>query len=78
MKISSGWLKNDPAGIPSESVSPTQITFSGTMYIIGGTGKFAGATGETTLNGYFNPAPLQTNPYALLEGSLWHYGWISY
>jgi len=77
-KENSVWLQNDPAGIPSSTVSPTKITFSGTMYIIGGTGKFTGATGETTLYGYFNPAPLQTNPNALLEGSLWHYGWIRY
>ncbi|MGE5107341.1 MAG: hypothetical protein ACM3H8_07340 [Sphingobacteriales bacterium] len=77
-KGNSVWLKNDPDGIPSATLSPTMITFSGTMYIIGGTGKFAGATGETTLTGYFNPAPLQANPNALLEGSIWHYGWIRY
>lgn len=77
-KGNSVWFKNDPAGIPSTTVSPTMITFSGTMFIIGGTGKFTGATGETNLNGYFNPAPLQTNPNALLDGTLWHYGWIRY
>lgn len=77
-KGNSIWFKNHPDGILSATVSPTRINFSGTMYIIGGTGKFAGATGETTLTGYFNPAPLQTNPNALLEGSLWNNGWISY
>lgn len=77
-KGNSVWFKNDPDGIPSSTVSPTMITFSGNMSIIGGTGKFAAATGETTLTGYFNPAPLQTNPAALLKGTLWNYGWISY
>jgi hypothetical protein len=72
------WFKNDPGGIPSATVSPTKIIFSGTMYIIGGTGKFTGATGETILNGYFDPSPLQTNPGALLEGILSHDGWIRY
>jgi len=77
-KGNSVWFKNDPNGIPSSSVSPTMVTFSGIMYIIGGTGKFEGATGEITINGYFNPAPLSTNPNALLDGTLWSNGWIRY
>lgn len=77
-KGNSVWLQNDPAGVPSSTVSATKITFSGGMYIIGGTGKFSGATGEVMLNGYFDPSPLATNPYALLKGSLWHNGWIRY
>lgn len=77
-KGNSVWFKNDPNGIPSSAVSPTMITFTGKSYITGGTGKFAGATGETTLTGYFDPSPLQTNPKALLEGTLWNYGWIRY
>lgn len=77
-KGNSVWFKNHPDGIPSAAASPTRINFSGTMYIVGGTGKFTGATGETTITGYFNPAPLQTNPNALLEGSFWNNGWIRY
>ena len=77
-KGNSIWFKNDPNGIPSSAVSPTMITFTGKSYITGGTGKFAGATGETTLTGYFDPSPLQTNPNALLPGTLWSYGWIRY
>lgn len=77
-KGNSIWVKNDPNGIPSSPVSPSMITFSGKSYITGGTGKFAGATGETTLTGYFDPSPLQTNPSALLPGTLWSYGWIRY
>ncbi|MDN3655380.1 hypothetical protein QWZ08_07080 [Ferruginibacter paludis] len=77
-KGNSIWFKNDPAGIPGKATSPTKVVFSGTMYIIGGTGKFFGATGEVILSGYFNPAPLQTNPDALLDGNLSHDGWIRY
>ena len=36
-------------------VSAARINFSGVSDIIGGTGKFAGATGQVNLNGYFNP-----------------------
>lgn len=36
-------------------VSQTRINFSGVSDIIGGTGKFAGATGQVKLIGYFNP-----------------------
>lgn len=77
-KGNSVWFVNDPAGIPSTTVSPTMITFSGKMYIVGGTGKFAGATGEVTMDGYFDPSPLATNPKALLKGTFWNKGWIRY
>jgi hypothetical protein len=36
-------------------ISATRINFSGAGTIVGGTGKFANATGNVTLNGYFNP-----------------------
>ncbi|MGZ5247560.1 MAG: hypothetical protein ACXWV5_11025 [Flavitalea sp.] len=58
----------------SNSTSPesaTRINFTGTSSIIGGTGKFVGATGEVTLNGYFNPLDQQ-------DASVWTKGWISY
>ena len=70
-KGNSVWFSNDPAGLPTTRVSPTKITFTGTMHIAGGTGKFTGATGETTLNGYFNPLDLT-------ECSFWQNGWIAY
>jgi hypothetical protein len=35
--------------------SPTRIVFTGKGKILGGTGKFANATGEFTYLGYFNP-----------------------
>ncbi len=52
-------------------VSPTRIEFNGTSTIVGGTGKFAGATGQTTLSGYFNPLDGQ-------DASVWSNGWIQY
>ena len=51
--------------------SPTRVNFFGTNNIIGGTGKFAGATGQVTLNGYFNPQDPQ-------DASFWQNGWIKY
>lgn len=51
--------------------SETRINFTGTSDIIGGTGKFVGATGEVTLNGFFNPQDQQ-------DASVWSKGWISY
>jgi len=35
--------------------SATRINFTGTADIVGGTGKFIGATGQVNLTGYFNP-----------------------
>lgn len=52
-------------------VSPTRVNFTGTNNIVGGTGKFAGATGQVTINGYFNPQNQQ-------DASFWQNGWISY
>jgi hypothetical protein len=45
-------------------VSPTRATFGGDVQILGGTGKFANATGQFFLSGYFNP---QNNEEAGLE-----------
>lgn len=52
-------------------VSPTRIEFHGESDIVGGNGKFAGATGHVTLNGYFNPQDQQ-------DASFWNNGWIKY
>jgi hypothetical protein len=52
-------------------VSPTRIEFTGTSTIVGGTGKFEGATGQVTLNGYFNPQNQQ-------DASSWQNGYIIY
>jgi hypothetical protein len=52
-------------------VAPDRVEFSGVNQIIGGTGKFEGATGEVSLNGYFNPQDQQDAAY-------WQEGWIEY
>lgn len=52
-------------------VSPARINFHGESEIVGGNGKFAGATGHVTLNGYFNPQDQQ-------DASFWNNGWIRY
>ena len=52
-------------------VSPTRIEFTSTLNIIGGTNQFSGATGQFTLNGFFNP---QNPQQAGFEVD----GWISY
>jgi len=70
-KGNSVWFRNSPEGFPSTPVSPTKIIFNGTMIIAGGSGKFSGATGETSFHGFFNPQNLQ-------ECSFWQNGWIQY
>ncbi len=55
----------------STPISPTRIEFSGTANIVGGTGKFEGATGEVTLLGYFNPEDPQ-------DAGVGYEGWIEY
>ncbi len=46
-------------------VSATRINFSATLDIIGGSGKFTGATGQVELEGHFNPQ--LPNQAAVLE-----------
>lgn len=70
-KGNSIWIRNAEGGITSQRISPTRINMDGTMLIVGGTGKFAGATGETSFHAYFNPLNLQ-------EFSSWQNGWIRY
>ena len=55
----------------STPVSEVRINFTGTLNIIGGTGKFSGATGDVNFNGFFNPQDQQ-------DASVWSNGWISY
>jgi hypothetical protein len=56
--------------ITSIPVSPTRVNILVTQDIIGGTGKFTNATGQVTLNGFFNPQDLKS--------SSWENGWIQY
>jgi hypothetical protein len=52
-------------------VSPTRVEFTANHSIIGGTGQFAGATGQYVLSGYFNPQNPQQAGFDVD-------GWISY
>ena len=52
-------------------VNDARIEFTGISAIIGGTGKFAGASGEVNLKGYFNP---QNQQDAAVSAD----GWILY
>lgn len=58
-------------GVTSVPVSPIRVEFSGTNFIVGGTGKFAGATGEVSIAGYFNPQNQQ-------DAGFHQEGWIQY
>jgi hypothetical protein len=51
-KGNSIWFEGGGSGIP---VSPIRVEFSIVSKIVGGSGKFKGAYGNSTLKGYFNP-----------------------
>jgi hypothetical protein len=70
-KGNSIWFQIPPEGWTTEPMSATRINFYGTHLIVGGTGKFEGASGETFIQGYFNPQNLQ-------ELTFWRNGWIAY
>lgn len=58
-------------GNVTTQVSDSRIEFTGTSEIEGGSGKFAGATGEVALSGYFNPTNQQ-------DAAVSADGWIAY
>lgn len=68
-KGNSIWFRQTSNTTTPESAS--RINFSGTSNIIGGTGKFTGATGEVNLIGFFNPLDQQ-------DAGVSTKGWISY
>lgn len=70
-KGNSIWIGIPPEGLVSTRISQTRINLDGPMLIVGGTGKFTGATGETSFHGYFNPLNLN-------EATFWQNGWIAY
>lgn len=42
-------------GTSLSPVSATRVNFTANLQIIGGSGRYAGASGTTLMNGYFNP-----------------------
>jgi hypothetical protein len=62
-KGNSVWFES--LGSTTTPVSPTRVEFTAQQNIVGGTGKFATATGSVTLKGYFNP----TNPADAASGN---------
>ncbi len=56
--------------IPLTPVSATQVTFSGESEILGGTGKFANASGSYNFSGYFNPQDTKDVGLKVHEGTI--------
>lgn len=56
--------------LPLTIESPTRVLFSGTLNIVGGTGKFAGATGHYKISGYFNPKDFNDAGIEILDGTI--------
>ncbi len=63
------WFESE--GSTTTPVSPTRIEFTAVQKIVGGTGRFVGATGETILTGFFNPTDQQ-------DAGSQNEGWIRY
>ncbi len=61
-KGNSIWIQANQPTV-STPVSPTLINYSGGGNIVGGTGKFANATGSVVVNGHFNPTDLNDAAY---------------
>ncbi len=56
------WIQANQPTV-STVVSATLVTYTGGGNIVGGTGKFANATGSVIVNGYFNPTDLNDAAY---------------
>lgn len=54
--------------LPVTPVSQKRVLFSGPIDIIGGTGKFANASGSYKISGYFNPQNQQDAALEITEG----------
>jgi hypothetical protein len=55
------WGQLPPEGWPSWWVDPTHIAMDGKSFIVGGTGKYAGAKGENKIHAQFNIVPFEGN-----------------
>lgn len=75
-KGNSVWLRIAETGWTSWHIDATHIAMEGKMLIVGGTGKFEGATGETTLHAEFDQASYADGIFR--EASMYQKGWIRY
>lgn len=73
-------LKEKETGMPTWHLDATNIAMEGQMLIVGGSGKFEGATGETTFHGTFDQASLtkENGKWIFKTCSIWQNGWIRY
>lgn len=74
-KGNSVWFRI-PEGLPSVHLDATHVLMQGKVLIVGGTGKFAGATGETTFHAQFDQASFNSKIFE--DASIWQSGWIRY
>jgi len=70
-KNNSIWFSLIVGSSIQQPISETRVEFTGETDIVGGTGKFTGATGHTTLSGYFNPTDTA-------DANVSQQGWIRY
>lgn len=77
-KGNSIWIKVEPEGLRTWHLDETQIAMQGKARIVGGTGKFAGATGETDFHGAFDQASWVPANHTFQDASIWQKGWIRY
>jgi hypothetical protein len=61
---------NGAGTLPVTPVSETRVLFSGPIDIIGGTGKFANASGSFRISGYFNPQNRQEAALEITDGTI--------
>lgn len=77
-KGNSIWFKIAPEGLHSWHIDQTHVAMEGKMLIVGGTGKFAGATGETDFHAAFDQASWDSTSKTFKDASIWQNGWIQY
>lgn len=78
-KGNSIWFRIAEGGLPTwHIVKTTLVAAEGKMLIVGGSGKFKGATGETTFHAEFDQASLDTKKLIFTTASMWQKGWIRY
>lgn len=75
-KGNSVWFLIAPEGLPTTHLTATRISSDGKVLIVGGTGKFEGATGETAFHLEFDQASYNSGIFK--DASMRQHGWIRY